>query len=334
MQSIPDEQARPSPPMPKAPFRRIPWVLLGGIVLTIGLGWAFLPRDPDNAPGAPSMVEGPNISNENPGSRVPVAKAEAKTENAPQFPPRFRDWPETSFDGKPAKEFLLETLNLLNESFSKIPTYSATFRKQERIQGKLLDEQSFAMKVRQTPFAVYFKAMVPKSGKEVIFAKGLFDDKVIAHSEGLSRLLVPRLQVPPEHPLIRSESRHPITNAGIGNLIRNLIEYREKDLEEPEAEISLDRWTDQDGRNWLRSVHVHHQHSADRPFKRVIVLYDPETRLPLRFTGYDWPDPNKTGPKDSPVLGEFYAYDDLTLNAPLNALDFDPENPAYHFRRF
>ena len=235
-------------------------------------------------------------------------------------------------DGEQAKKFLLETLTKLNESFSKIPGYTVTFRKQERLKGKLSAEQTFAMKVRQDPFAVYLKALAPTTGREIIFARGFFEDKVIAHSDGLSRWLVPKLQVPPEHPLVRSESRHPITNAGIGNLIRNLIGYRTRDLGHPDSETTLDQWTDSEGRRWLRSLHIHRTHTPERPFTRAEVLYHPETRLPLRFTGFDWPDSDAGS--DAPILGERYCYDDLTLNAPLSGSDFDPANPSYHFHRF
>jgi hypothetical protein len=248
------------------------------------------------------------------------------------FPPSFPEWPDTVSEGEPAKRLLLETLTRLSESFDKIPTYTAIFRKQERLKGKLLAEQTFALKVRQDPFAVYLRSIAPTTGKEIIYAKGFFEDKVIAHSEGLSRLLMPKLQVPPDHPLIRSESRHPITNAGIGNLIRNLIGYRERDLGHPEARTILDRWTDQDGRHWLRSIHIHPEQTSERPFRRVEVLYHSETRLPLRFTAFDWPDAQSAG--EDLLLGERYSYDDLCLNAPLSTIDFDPENPAYHFHRF
>ena len=57
---------------------------------------------------------------------------------------------------------------------------------------------------------------------------------------------------------------------------------------------------------------------------------DPASRLPLRFTGFDWPaDGNAEKP-----LGERYCYDDLDLDAVLSAKDFDPANPEYEFHRF
>ncbi len=86
--------------------------------------------------------------------------------------------------------------------------------KTERLHGVLGDEQTLAMKVRQRPFAVYLKFLNPQAGKEVVYAEGHHENKVIAHSTGVARLLVPRLAVPPDHPLAMAETRHAITEAG------------------------------------------------------------------------------------------------------------------------
>ena len=39
-----------------------------------------------------------------------------------------------------------------------------TFRKQERIKGRLLPEQTYEIKVRHRPFAIYMKSVLPVSG--------------------------------------------------------------------------------------------------------------------------------------------------------------------------
>ena len=153
---------------------------------------------------------------------------------------------------------------------------------------------------------------------------------MIGHPTGLARLLVPRLKVPPDHPLIMAESRHPLNEAGLANMIRKMIHYREMDLTDPDSITVLDRTTGTDGRKWLRSTHVHPVDHPGRPLFETEVLYDPSTRFPLRFVGYDRPAP---GQKEK-TLGERYSYDDLVLNAKLSAQDFDPANPGYAFHRF
>ena len=82
----------------------------------------------------------------------------------------------------------------------------------------------------------------------------------------------------------------------------------------------------------MAAVHPHPSpvpaRTASSPNRRF--LYDPASRLPLRFTGFDWPaDGNAEKP-----LGERYCYDDLDLDAVLSAKDLDPANPEYEFHRF
>ena len=71
------------------------------------------------------------------------------------------DWPRGRLEGEPAKALLLATLLVVQARLERVEGYTATFRKQERIHGILGPEQTLAMKVRQRPFAVYFKFISP-----------------------------------------------------------------------------------------------------------------------------------------------------------------------------
>jgi hypothetical protein len=170
-------------------------------------------------------------------------------------------WPEGRLEGEAAKKLLLDTLLAVEARLETVEGYTATLRKQERINGTLGPEQTLAMKVRHNPFAVYFKFLAPHEGKEVVYAEGHHENKVIAHTGGVARFLVPRLAVPPTHPLVLADSRHAITEAGLANLTKKLIDFRRMDLEDAEARTVLDRTTDLNGRSWLRSIHTHpHSH--------------------------------------------------------------------------
>ena len=133
------------------------------------------------------------------------------------------------------------------------------------------------------------KCLKPVTGRELIYAEGHYDNQVIGHPPGLARLLVPRLKVPPNSPLIMAESRHPMNEAGLANMIRKMIHYREMDLADPDSITILDRTTSSDGPCWLRSTHIHPVFHPERPLGETEVLYDPKTCFPLRFTGYDRP---------------------------------------------
>lgn len=290
-------------------------VVIAPIVALAGVSWWLTEPLEDSGQGSVD------------GSRLTRAAASVPTKRPSDVPP---PWPASRLDGEAAKQVLLETLTAVGERIARIEGYTATFRKQERIRGNLGPEQTLAMKVRQQPFAVYLKFLSPNAGKEVVYAEGHHENKVIAHSTGVSRWLVPRLAVPPDHPIALADSRHAVTEAGLANLTARLIGFRRMDLRDPEAVTILDRTTDADGHLWLRSIHTHPHKAPERPFARVEVEYDPETRFPLRISSFDWPEDGRQGEL---LLAERYAYDNLDFDASLSALDFDPANPAYAFQR-
>ena len=262
---------------------------------------------------------------------APVPSSRSDVLPIPPPAPAVLQWPVASLAGDAAKRLLLEVLLRAEARLDRLTGYTATFRKQERIRGRLGPEQTLAMKVRHRPFAIYLKFLAPKAGKEVVYAEGRYENCVIAHNGDWTRRLIPRLRVAPTDPVALADNRHPITEAGLANLTAKLIGFRRMDLTDRDAVTILDRTTDDEGRPWLRSLHTHPHRTPERPFARVEVLYELETWLPLRITCFDWPEPGRTGDLN---LAERYAYDDLVPDPPLADIDFDPANPAYAFTRF
>jgi hypothetical protein len=312
---------------PRRAWRRglAAFCLLGGLLCGVSY-WLTAPLEKTGegttAPALEPITTTPP-SSESTGSAAGVTPARQRNTESPA-------WPESRLEGWPAKELLLKMMQAVDRSFRMVHSYTMTFRKQERINGKLLPEQTYFIKVRQDPFAIYMRCIQPVAGRELIYAEGHYDNHVIGHPVGMARFLVPRLKVPPDHPIIMAESRHPMNQAGLGNLIRKLLGFRQMDMEEPEEVTILDRTTDSDGKQWLRSTHIHPRFRPGRPLAQSEILYDPARRLPLRFQGFDWPS---DGGSEKP-LGERYSYDDLDLEAVLSAKDFDPANAEYEFHRF
>jgi hypothetical protein len=264
----------------------------------------------------------------------PTATSSTAVETRVPLPPAAEastSWPESRLTGDEAKRFILASNLRAASRLEQITGYTATFRKQERLAGKLGPEQTLAMKVRNRPFAIYLKFLAPKAGKEVVYAEGHHDNKVIAHNGDWTRRIVPRLAVPPDSAVALADTRHPVTDAGLVHLSKKLLHYRELDMGDPDATTVLDRTTGLDGRPRLRSVHTHTRPDGRRPFARVEVLYDPETQYPIEISSYDWPAAGHSGELE---LAEKYAYDDLNFDASFTASDFDPKNPDYAFMRF
>lgn len=298
------------------------WLLLLIFPLTVVvLSWLL--TAPLNDASKPKSV-GAGLSavqiKEHGGKQVDLEKAKASAE-----------WPLVRLEGRAAKLVLLDVLVAAAERLDRVDGYTATFHKQERIKGRLGPPQTLSMKLRHHPFAIYFKFLSPVEGKEVVYADGQRGNKMIAHSAGAARFLVPRLALPPDHPIALADSRHAVTDAGIVNLTARLIHYRQLDLDDPMATTVLDRVKDARGQSRLRSIHAHPHPQPDRPFARVEVLYDPHTFFPVDIRNFDWPQDENAGDL---LLAEHYAYENIQTNVTLGPLDFDPSNPEYQFQRY
>lgn len=309
------------------PVRRILAWSLGGfaVAAAVGIGvcfWVTEPLEPEDLAALDEL------------NHPVVAKASLATKSKPEASAKVTGpvWPLEKLEGDEAKRLMLELLLPVEAKLDRMTGYTATFRKQERIGTTLRPEETLAIKIRHRPFAFYGKFLAPRPGKEVVYAEGHHENKVIATGGGLTRLLVPRLALDPSSPVALADSRHPVTDAGLAHLVHRLVRFRKLDLTDAEATTSLDHWTDPSGRRWFRSTHLHSHRNADRPFAKVEVLYDTASLMPLRISNFDWSAADAldvVGP-----LAEKYGYDDVQIDVPLSALDFDPANPNYAFHRF
>ena len=304
----------PADPPAKPRRRRVYWWLLA-LPTSLGLASWWLTEPLGDRPSPPPR----HLAD----SDTPPPKV-ARVEALPE-------WPQGVLSGDPAKELMLASALVTTSRIARVEGYTATFRKQERLAGKLGPETTLSMKVRNRPFAIYLKFLAPKLGKEVLYAEGHHDNMLVAHNGDWTRKLVPRLKVAPDSALALADSRHPVTEAGLVHLANKLLDFRRMDIGDPHASTVVDRTTDTSGKTWLRSVHSHALADGTRPFARVEVHYDPETQFPMRIFNFDWPAPGHSGDLE---LAERYAYDDLKLDIPPTAADFDLANPEYAFTRF
>lgn len=312
--TVPDPAlAGPSPSRRRRWLWTLPLALI--VAVPVGISWYF------TAPLTDDRVAPPH-------AETPEDADRASRELAASRPVV---WPAEQLAGNEAKQILLESAKRSFARVDKVAGYTARFRRQERVGGVVGPEIVSSLKIRNHPFAIYLKYLLPKEGKEVVYAEGHRDNKVLAHNGDWTRRLIPRLAVAPDSPLALADSRHPVTDAGLLNLSRKLLRFREMDMGDDDATTTLDRTTTAAGRACLRSVHKHSKPNDGRPFCEVEILYDLDSQIPFQITSYDWPEPGHTGPLN---LAERYTYEDLNLDAALTAADFDPSNPEYAFMRF
>ncbi len=210
-----------------------------------------------------------------------------------------------------------------------IQDYSATVAKRERIGGKLLDYQYMFVKLRQHPFSVYMNFLGPATlkGQEVIYIEGKNNGRMWAHGVGFQKMFG-TVSLKPDGPVAMKEQRYPLTELGILNLIKRLVEAAEKDVKYGECEVKFYQGAKVQGRVCTCIEVVHPVPRRNFLFHMAEIFVDKELNLPIRYASYDWP--REKGGK--PELMEEYTYLNLKLNNGFTDADFDTKNPAYKFR--
>jgi hypothetical protein len=123
------------------------------------------------------------------------------------------------------------------------------------------------------------------------------------------------------------ESRYPITEVGVKNLSRRLIEVGEEELHCQDCEVRIESGARINGRMCTLFQVSHSTPQEHRPYYFARVFVDDDLDLPVRFCSYDFPQ-EEGGP---PRLLEEYTYTNIKLNVGLTDWDFDHRNGDYQF---
>src|SRR5439155_11233460 len=159
-----------------------------------------------------------------------------------------------------------------------------------RIGTELGPYKSLRLKVRQRPFSVYayFDAPQDLRGQEVIYVAGQNGGNLLAHGVGL-KALVGTVSLDPRGVLALQGSRHPITEIGLANFTRRMINVLEEDARDPQYEVKYLPGTKIHGRSCTCMQFVHPLPGAGIPYYMARVYVDDELNLPVRSETYLWP---------------------------------------------
>lgn len=225
----------------------------------------------------------------------------------------------------PAIEMAYKQLKYIKEN---VKDYTCTLVKRERVQGKLQDVEYIYTKVRHEPFSIYMQFLKPDKveGREVIYVHGANNNELLAH-EGKG-LIVKNIVVSlkPTSQTAMNGNRYPITEVGVKNLSKRLIEVAESDRNYGECEIA--NQTSVINKRECDVIQVTHPVPRKNFIFHVARVYvDKGYGLPVRYEAYDWP----AAPGGEKVLTEEYTYINMKLNVGLTDADFDAKNPQYKF---
>ncbi len=214
--------------------------------------------------------------------------------------------------------------------YAAVRDYTCTFRKRERIDGRLMPAHVMDMKARAAPPGIYVKFRTPNKGREAIYVAGRNGGKVVAHDVGIGKFLAGTMNLDPRGSMAMEDCRHPITEAGIGALIETVAGHWNVELTPEESRVDFRPDSRVGGQNCTMIETVHPSRQPNFLFHKVRVYIAQEHGLPIRYEAFDWP----ARPGVAPELVEEYSYLDLRLNVGLGDRDFDPDNRSYSFGRF
>ncbi len=281
-----------------------------------------------------SMSLTPRATAQSEGSKGPTESPPqvASRSNSVTKPPTMLS-PITPGSESLVEEPTAKAIRMIGEckvKLASVQDYTCTFHKRERINGRLTTPHVMAFKSRLAPKSFYFKFQHPKTGREAIFVAGRNSNKVVAHDVGLGKFLAGTLHLDPLGSMAMEDNRHPITEAGLGNLIENVYRRWNAELKPEESLLKFHPSMQVGTRVCTMIESVHPQKSPKYLFHMVRLYIDHENGLPIRFEAYDWPRSKGVVPE----LMEEYTYLDLKLNVGLTDMDFDPANAGYAYGRF
>jgi hypothetical protein len=212
----------------------------------------------------------------------------------------------------------------------RVEDYSCTLVKRERVGDELLDHQYMFLKVRHRPFSVYVYFTAPDDlrGREAIYVHGRNDGKMWAHTTGFQDRLVGTLSLEPTGALAMRGNRYPITEIGLLNLVRKLIEVGEHDAQFGECDVRVFSGARVNDRVCTCLQVVHPVPRKEFRYHKALIYVDDQLNVPIRFEAYGWPE----RPGEPPPLLEEYTYLNLQFNNGFTDRDFDIRNPDYNFR--
>lgn len=236
---------------------------------------------------------------------------------------------------------LLPLLELAVDRFEQIDRdlqdYSCVIVKRERVDGQLRGYEHVVAKIRHrqvesdrvvTPFSVYVRFLKPEAIKdrEVLFVEGQNSDKLLVRRGG-RRLASLTTSLDPRGRLAMQDSRYPVTDIGIKELVRKLVEVLHEELQYEEVAVKQFENAKINDRVCTRIQVIHPERRDYFRYHIAEIFLDDTSKLPVRFVSYDWPESREGGP----LLLEEYTYLNIQPNVGLTDVDFDRQNPSYGF---
>lgn len=263
---------------------------------------------------------------------VRAARALIQPVQSPQTTPSSQSVDPIAGQALRAKIELLER----GQSYlASVSGYSADFHKQEMVNGELQEKQSIFLKCRHQPFSVYLLWLEGDAGREVLYVDGQNGNKLLVHDGGWKSRL-PALSLSPECSLAMSDSRYPVTKAGLQGLIEIMLTLHRHDLAESNyAQCVHQENVEHDGQVCDLFTLIYKSRDVSPTYRKSVTLIDRKHGLPLSTHHYEWAengDGLSEADLDQATLIESYEFSNIDFNSTLKDTDFASNNEEYQFR--
>lgn len=163
-------------------------------------------------------------------------------------------------------------------------TYSYTMTKQERVGGKLLDEQQIVTTLRESPFAVRLEFVAgPSKGRKVIYNPAVKADEFRVREAGFFSI-AGRLWISLDSGLAKKDSNHTIKESGLGNLLRRFERDQARAKEKGGLTVKQEGW---DAKGHYCALYVMPNKGAGFDAASTRICTDIAAGVPARVEGYD-----------------------------------------------
>jgi len=204
------------------------------------------------------------------------------------------------------------------KAYERINDYTCRFSKKELVKGKIRKSSNVILKFMK-PQHIYFQWTEGKNkGIETIYAEGKYDGKLIVHLNGFFRFITVSLD--PKGSMAMRNHRHPVTEAGIGHIVRLIGENYSRARSDTDCVLHK-------GEDILigkrKTIPIRAVFPPGKGYYGHIVRIriDREIFLPVKISVRGW----------NREFLEEYIFEDIKTGVGLTEKDFSTKNPDYNF---
>jgi hypothetical protein len=213
--------------------------------------------------------------------------------------------------------------------------YTADFSKQEVVGGALTDPQKMRVKLRHAPFSVYMKWVEGKPGQELLYVEGQNDGEMIVRPGGLKGRILGAIKLNPTGNMALSEARHPVTEIGLLQLCRKILDYRYSEASWSDGYTCTEETAEVGGRPCFRFTIIYDNPQKRPDYRKSVIWIDSAEMFVSKIENYGWPGDENTPANrlDAETLVESYTYTNINFDTQLASIDFNAANDKYGLRR-